>query len=114
MQIRLALDARKLTDYGIGTYVHNLLRGLAPRPDIRLTVLARGGHERRVADLAPSARVLTVSAMGYGVSEHVRLPAALWREHVDLVHIPHYVLPVALLRPAVVTVHVPTQKSKSE
>lgn len=105
MQIRLALDARKLTDYGIGTYVHNLLRGLAARPEVRLTVLARGGHEPRVADLAPSARVLTVSATGYGVTEHVRLPAALWREQVDLVHIPHYVLPLGLLRPAVVTVH---------
>jgi len=105
VQIRLALDARKLTDYGIGTYVHNLLRGLAARPEVRLTVLARGGHEPRVADLAPSARVLSVSASGYGVSEHVRLPAALWREHVDIVHIPHYVLPLGLLRPAVVTVH---------
>ena len=105
VQIRLALDARKLTDYGIGTYVHNLLRELSERSDVRLTVLARSDHEERVAALAPSARVLTLSAPGYGLSEHVRLPAALWRENVDLVHIPHYVLPVALLQPAVVTVH---------
>jgi glycosyltransferase involved in cell wall biosynthesis len=105
VQIRIALDARKLTDYGIGTYVSHLVRGLGERPDIRLTVLARGVHEPRVTELAPSARVVTVSAAEYGMIEHVRLPAALWRQDVDLVHIPHYVLPLMLMQPAVVTVH---------
>ncbi len=103
--IRLAIDGRKLTDFGIGTYLRNLLRGLDARPDISLTVLARSGHEERVAEIAPGARVIPVSARGYGISEHVEVPVALWRERLDLVHFPHYVVPRLVPCPAVVTVH---------
>jgi glycosyltransferase involved in cell wall biosynthesis len=103
--IRLAVDARKLTDFGIGTYLSHLLAGLAWRDEFELTVVARPEHVGRVATLAPQARVLPVSARGYGFSEHVKLPAALWRERLDLVHVPHYVVPHLIPRPIVVTVH---------
>lgn len=105
MAIRLAVDGRKLTDFGIGTYLRALLRGLDARPDLELTVIARHGHEDRVAELAPDARVVSTSARGYGVAEHVQLPAALLRERVDLVHFPHYVVPRFIPKPVVVTVH---------
>jgi glycosyltransferase involved in cell wall biosynthesis len=105
MALRLAIDGRKLTDFGIGTYLRALLRGLDGRTDLELTVVARSGHEERVADLAAGARVLTTSARGYGVAEHVQLPAALWRERIDLVHFPHYVVPRLLPKPVVVTIH---------
>jgi glycosyltransferase involved in cell wall biosynthesis len=103
--IRLALDARKLTDYGIGTYLSHLLAGLAARSEVELSVVIRPGHEERVTTLAPRARVLTVSARGYGLAEQLRVPAALWRERPDLVHVPHYVVPTAVPGPVVVTVH---------
>jgi glycosyltransferase involved in cell wall biosynthesis len=105
VQLRLALDARKLTDYGIGTYLSHLIRGLGERPDLQMTVIARSGHEERVRSLAPEARVLSVGSAGYSLSEHIRIPAALWRESVDLVHFPHYVVPFSIPRPVVVTVH---------
>ena len=105
MAIRLAVDARKLTDFGIGTYLSHLLAGLAWRDEFELTVVARPEHVGRVAALAPEARILPVSARGYGFSEHVKLPAALWRERLDLVHVPHYVVPHLIPRPIVVTVH---------
>ena len=105
MAIRLALDARKLTDFGIGTYLSHLLAGLGLRPEYELSVVVRPEHETRVSGLAPEARILPVSARGYGFGEHVKLPAALWRERLDLVHIPHYVVPHLLPKPIVVTVH---------
>jgi len=103
--IRLALDARKLTDYGIGTYVTNLVAGFERRGDVDLTLLVRNGHEERARGLAPNARILEVAAGEYTVGEHVRLPMALFKENVDLVHIPHYVVPLFLQKPVVVTVH---------
>jgi glycosyltransferase involved in cell wall biosynthesis len=103
--VRLAVDARKLTDFGIGTYLGALLRGLSERRDVQLSVIARPGHETRVYDLAPAARVLTASAGGYSVAEHLQVPAALWRDRVDLVHIPHYVVPALAPQPLVTTVH---------
>jgi len=105
MAIRLAVDGRKLTDFGIGTYLRALLRGLDERPDVELTVIARIGHEERVSELAPGARVVSTAARGYGVAEHFQLPAALLRERVDLVHFPHYVVPQFLPKKTVVTVH---------
>jgi glycosyltransferase involved in cell wall biosynthesis len=103
--IRLALDARKLTDYGIGTYLCHLLAGLASHSELDLTVLARPGHEGRVAELAPDAKLVPVSARGYGLTEHVQLPAVLWRDRPDLVHIPHYVVPALAPGPLVANVH---------
>ena len=103
--MRLALDARKLTDFGIGTYITQLVRGLAARPDIELTLVLRAGHEERAASLAPAARLLPVAAAGYSLAEHVRVPAALWGSRVDLVHVPHYVVPMLLRQPVVTTVH---------
>ena len=38
MTIRLAVDARKLTDFGIGTYLSHLLSGLAWHDEFELTV----------------------------------------------------------------------------
>lgn len=105
MGIRLALDARKLTDYGIGTYVTNLVSGFEKRGDVELTLLVRHGHQQRARGLAPTARILEVAAGEYTVGEHVRLPLALWKEELDLVHIPHYVVPLFLRKPVVVTVH---------
>jgi glycosyltransferase involved in cell wall biosynthesis len=105
MGMKLVLDGRKLTDFGIGTYLRALLRGLDKRADLDLTVLTRSGHEDRVATLAPSARIITTSAAGYGLAEHLQLPAALWRERVDLVHFPHYVVPRLVGKPTVVTIH---------
>jgi hypothetical protein len=103
--MRLAIDARKLTDFGIGTYLCNLLSGLEERRGVDLSIVIRPGHESRVNELAPSARVLTSSAAGYTVAEHLQMPATLWRERVDLVHIPHYVVPAISPRPVVTTVH---------
>jgi len=103
--IRLALDARKLTDFGIGTYVTNLVAGLARRGEVELTLLVRSAHEERARVLAPNARILEVTAGEYTVREHVGLPMALFKEDVDLVHLPHYVIPLFLGRPVVVTVH---------
>ena len=105
MGIRLALDARKLTDFGIGTYLNHLLFGLGQRSEVELTAVSHPEHEERIQELAPNARVITVSARGYSVSEHFQLPAALWRERPDLVHVPHYVVPALKPGPVVVTVH---------
>jgi len=104
-RLAVGLDARKLTDYGIGTYVGSLLRGFAARSDVSLTVLAKAGHEDRVAGLAPEAKVIPVSAREYSIAEHYRVPGVLWREKIDVLHVPHYVVPFAIRRPVVATVH---------
>jgi alpha-1,3-rhamnosyl/mannosyltransferase len=103
--LAIGVDARKLTDYGIGTYVGNLLKGFSLRPEIDLTILARAGHEDRIAAIAPGAKVISVSAREYSIAEHYRVPVVLWREKIDVFHVPHYVVPFAIRHPVVATVH---------
>ena len=54
-RLRIAIDARKLHDYGIGTYVRNLLRELARQDDDDEYVLLCRPDGRRVAPRARAA-----------------------------------------------------------
>jgi glycosyltransferase involved in cell wall biosynthesis len=104
--LRIAIDARKLRDYGIGTYVRNLLRQLA-RTDHKTeyVVLCRNWDLDQLNDLGPNFRLVSESSPGYSVREQLTVPRDLWRERVDLFHAPHYVLPALTPCRSVVTIH---------
>jgi glycosyltransferase involved in cell wall biosynthesis len=104
--LRIAIDARKLRDYGIGTYVRNLLRHLA-RID-RTTdyvVLCREADRQLVAELGENFRAVPEASPGYSVREQITVPLDLRRERADLFHAPHYVLPPLTPCKSVVTIH---------
>jgi glycosyltransferase involved in cell wall biosynthesis len=103
---RVAIDARKLRDFGIGTYIRNILVQL-DRLDqqTEYVILCRPGDVDLARSLAPRFRLVPETAGTYSAVEQVRIPWRLWREHVDLVHEPHYVLPPATRCRSVVTIH---------
>jgi glycosyltransferase involved in cell wall biosynthesis len=100
--VRIAIDARKIADYGIGTYIRGLLGGLAEI----------GGSDRYVVLAPASARALVpsgfehvvVDAPHYSLRELVVIKRAIERAGADLFHAPHYVVPFTKC-PAVVTIH---------
>jgi glycosyltransferase involved in cell wall biosynthesis len=104
--MRIAIDARKLRDYGIGTYVRNLLRHLS-RIDqtTEYVVLCRAEDCGAVEDLGENLRAVPEPAAAYSFSEQMRVPMNLRREGVDLFHAPHYVLPALVPCKSVVTIH---------
>ena len=104
--MRIGIDARKLHDFGIGTYIRNLLRQLA-RQDGRTeyVVLCRDEDRAALTALGENFRAVTESAGNYSVAEQLRIPLALRREGVTLFHAPHYVLPPLVPCPSVVTIH---------
>jgi glycosyltransferase involved in cell wall biosynthesis len=104
--VRIGIDARKLHDFGIGTYIRNLLRHLA-RLDSRteFVVLARPEDCAGLASLGPNFRTVPETAPNYSVAEQIRIPLALRRERVTLFHAPHYVLPPLVRCRSVVTIH---------
>ena len=104
--MRIGIDARKLHDFGIGTYIRNLLRHLA-RLDhhTEFVVLARPADCQALGALGENFRAVPETAANYSVSEQLRIPLALWRERVTLFHAPHYVLPPLVRCPSVVTIH---------
>jgi glycosyltransferase involved in cell wall biosynthesis len=104
--VRIAIDARKLRDYGIGTYVRNLLRHLA-RLD-RTTdyvVLCSQRDWKSTSELGENFRAIIDASPGYSLREQVTVPLDLRRERVDLFHAPHYVLPPLTPCRSVVTIH---------
>ena len=104
--MRIAIDARKLRDYGIGTYVRNLLRHLS-RLDgsTEYVLLCQPADCELVEELGPNFRAIPEPSPAYSVREQVTVPLDLRREGVDLFHAPHYVLPPLTPCPSVVTIH---------
>jgi glycosyltransferase involved in cell wall biosynthesis len=104
--VRIAIDARKLHDYGIGTYVRNLLRQLARQDQSSEYVLfCRPEDVAVAAQLGPNFRAVPTTAPPYSVREQLDIPRLVRRERADLFHAPHYVLPPLVRCPSVVTIH---------
>ena len=104
--MRIAIDARKLRDYGIGTYVRNLLRYLARIDEsTEYVVLCRAADQQLVGALGENFRAVGEGSPGYSIREQVTVPLDLRRERAELFHAPHYVLPPLTPCKAVVTIH---------
>lgn len=104
--MKIAIDARKWRDYGIGTYVRNVVRHLA-RLDHETTyfLFCDRNDEATLRDLAENFVPVVEHAPGYSLREHITIPLQLRRLGADLLHSPHYVVPLLGRRPTVVTVH---------
>lgn len=102
--LRVLLDARKLEDGGIGTYIRNLIRGLSGLEEVSLTVLCDPERAGR-AGFAPDVEVIAEAARPYSFDEFVRMPGRIRFEDFDVFHMPHYTLPFGVPIPTVITVH---------
>lgn len=104
--VTVALDARKLPDFGIGSYVAALLRHLpGMAPEWTWAVLVTGEGRKLLPPLPENVRLVPAEARGYSLREQVVLPWVLTALRPRLVHIPHYVIPWAYPGRLVVTVH---------
>lgn len=104
--MRIGIDARKLHDFGIGTYIRNLVRHLARIDhDTEYVLLCRAEDVEALASLGENFRPVVEAAANYSVAEQVRVPLAVRRERVTLFHAPHYVLPPLVGCRSVVTIH---------
>jgi glycosyltransferase involved in cell wall biosynthesis len=104
--VRIGIDVRKLHDFGIGTYIRNLLRHLARLDhESEFILLSRPEDAAALGALGDNFRPVAETAGNYSVSEQVRIPLALRREAVTLFHAPHYVLPALVACRSVVTIH---------
>lgn len=104
--MRIGLDARKLRDGGIGTYILRLLGAMAEAPrGHEFVALVDPADLGRVARTDGRVREVSVRAGKYGFGEHFVVPRAARRAAVELLHEPHYTLPLGWGGPAVVTIH---------
>ena len=104
--MRIAIDARKLHDFGIGTYVRNLLRELARQnDDAEYVLLCALDDDERLRALGPRFHPTVERSGNYSIREQLSIPLTLRRVKVDLFHAPHYVVPPLITQRFVVTIH---------
>jgi glycosyltransferase involved in cell wall biosynthesis len=109
--LALSLDVSAVPDRpgGAGYYTMALCRGLATRPDVSLTLLARRDDEFRwsgmVGDAAAVRPVVAGSRLGRLLDEQIRFPTRLVSLGVRVHHGPHYTMPVRSPVPCAVTIH---------
>ena len=106
----LALDvsAVPLRPGGAGYYTMALASGLAGRPDVDLTLIARRGDEARWQDMTGGTVVRAAvpsSRPGRLSFEQFGLPAVLRSLGVRVHHGPHYTMPARSPVPCAVTIH---------
>ena len=104
--MRVAIDVRKLHDFGIGTYVRNLVRQLARIDhETDYVLLCRSRDAEFAAALGENFRTVTQNAPNYSAREQFMVPLSLGRAGATLFHAPHYVLPPLTPCRAIVTIH---------
>jgi glycosyltransferase involved in cell wall biosynthesis len=98
--MRVAIDARKIGDFGIGTYIRGLLRGLVElnTADEYLALAPPG------SDIPPGIQHVSVEAPHYSLRELLVVGRAAENANVDLLHAAHYVVPFTRV-PVTVTIH---------
>jgi glycosyltransferase involved in cell wall biosynthesis len=104
---KIGIDARKLRDFGIGSYIRNLLEAISRQPEserYRFRVYTRRSDQDAMPDLPENFEIVEEESPGYSLAELTRFAFRLYRDRLDLFHATHYVLPPLRGR-AVVTIH---------
>jgi alpha-1,3-rhamnosyl/mannosyltransferase len=105
----IAIDARKIADFGIGTYIRGLVGALGhlDRETRYLLLAPAAGRERSelAASLPPNFAWVEQDSPGYSLREQFALSRQLAGLAPDLFHAPHYVLPARTPPRVVVTIH---------
>jgi len=106
MPLHIAIDARRIRDFGIGTYIRSLVRALEEIDRVnRYTLVAGPAEAALLADLPENFHCATYGRADSRPLDNVAFPAFLHSLAPDLVHIPLSRIPLLMIRPYVVTVH---------
>jgi len=104
--MRIAIDVRHSRDYGIGTYIRNMVQSLARIDDENRYILAgRKEDLREFGELPPNFRRAVFPRSDSGFLNQVSFPLFLRRLKPDLCHVPLNAAPLLMPQPYIVTIH---------
>ncbi|MCS7025552.1 MAG: glycosyltransferase family 4 protein [Bryobacteraceae bacterium] len=106
MAFSIALDARHVRDFGVGTYIRNLVQALAKIDDKNhYTLITYRRDASLLAGLPSNFRILHYEINDTEFRDNFAFPMFLKRLRVDLHHMPLPNIPLLMPKPYVVTVH---------
>jgi glycosyltransferase involved in cell wall biosynthesis len=106
MALHIVIDARRIRDFGIGTYIRSLVHALgALDTENRYTLVTGPAEARLLAGLPENFRSAVYARNDHSYLDHVAFPIYLRGLAPDLVHIPLNRVPILMIKPYVVTIH---------
>lgn len=106
MPLRIVIDTRHLRDFGIGTYIRNLLSALCRLDaDNRYILVAHPEDLAELSGLGPNFELAPYERRDTDPLDQLAFPWYLRHFSADLFHIPLNVVSIAMPSPYVVTVH---------
>ena len=102
--MRIGIDIRKYQDYGIGTYIQNLVNAFQNQSDLDCIYYASDDFRSDGMNIR-RGKIVTDSSPKYSLQELISLSRKANSDHVDLYHSPHYTFPINLKMPGIVTIH---------
>jgi glycosyltransferase involved in cell wall biosynthesis len=106
VSLHIVIDVRRIRDFGIGTYIRNLVQALAIEdPHNHYTLVISPENLSELPPLPENFEVATYGRSDSDPADHLAFPVFLRQLPADLFHIPVNRVPLLMRKPYVVTIH---------
>ena len=104
--MKIAIDVRRIRDFGVGTYIRNLLTAMAAVDgEDQFSLILNPAHAEHLPPLPANFKIAPYAHSDTDHSEHFRFPYFVSKLGCDLVHFPLNRVPLLMRCPYIVTVH---------
>lgn len=104
--MRVAIDIRRAGDFGIGTYIRNIVHQLGQQDrESSYLLIGTRKHRDEIDSLPENFELLEYPAPPGSLRTHLHLPLLLARRGADVLHMPWFYAPAVLPCRLVMTVH---------
>jgi len=105
--VKVAIDIRRMTEFGVGTYIRNVVRTLARLDrDSKYFLIGSPDKVAECGPLPPNFHAVPLAGRDDALKGNLDFRAIVRRLNCDVVHVPHlYWIPRGLSCPYVLTVH---------
>jgi glycosyltransferase involved in cell wall biosynthesis len=104
--VKIAIDVRRIRDFGVGTYIRNLLQALASVGTLHeYDLICCKEDQPQFSGLPGNFRTVLYNRRDSSRLDHVTLPWLLRGLRADVTHIPFHRVPLLMPKPYLVTIH---------
>jgi glycosyltransferase involved in cell wall biosynthesis len=104
--VNITIDVRRIRDFGVGTYIRNLLQALAAaNTNNRYHLICAPQDQPQFSYLPENFECISYAREDSSRLDHFELPSLIQRLKTDVTHIPFHRVPLMLRKPYLVTIH---------